>query len=241
MKNDSRTVSRRAQANGRTFDYSLALAPTERLSISVYPDLRLSVIAPLHADPEEVDRRVARRAAWIVNQWREFKRYHPLPQARKYVSGETHLYLGRQYRLRVRKGRSDMVELHPPFIYVRRKGSRFKRSIESALAQWYAGRAREVFADRYRRILKRAPWLAVSQAPIRVRAMSSWWGSCGPSGTITLNVDLVKAPISAIDYVIAHELCHRVELRHSRRFYDLMRRTVPDWERARERLNLVVR
>jgi len=236
-----RPVRRHVRVNGRSFDYLLTHAPTDRLSISVHPDLRVSVIASLHADPKEVDRRVARRAAWIVHKWREFERYHPLPQPRKYVSGETHLYLGRQYRLRVRKGRSDTVELHPPFIYVRRKASRFKRSIESALVQWYTGRAREVFADRYRRLLKRAPWLAVSQAPIRVRAMSTWWGSCGPSGTITLNVDLIKAPISAIEYVIAHELCHRVELRHSRRFYGLLRRTVPDWERARERLNLVVR
>ena len=67
--------------------------------------------------------------------------------------------------------------------------------------------------------------------------MTRRWGSCGPGGVITLNVELVKAPPSSIDYILAHELCHRLELNHSKRFYELLRRVVPDWERARERLN----
>jgi len=232
---------RRFSANGRSFFYQLTLAPTERLSISVSPDLTISVVAPLRAPPDEVDRRVTRRASWIVRHQRRFGRLHPLPQPRRYVSGETHLYLGRQYRLRVRRGRVDAVELHPPFIYVKRSGSRSKQAIESALFEWYRDQARDVFKKRYFRLRNRAPWLCTSDAPIRIRQMSSRWGSCGANGTITLNVELVKAPVSAIDYVIAHELCHRQELSHSRKFYALLRRAIPNWEAARERLNLVVR
>ncbi|HEX9580918.1 MAG TPA: SprT family zinc-dependent metalloprotease [Gemmatimonadales bacterium] len=221
----------------RRLVYALRFGETKRLSISVQADLTVAVTAPHGVDPVEVDRRVGRRTAWLHRQLREFEQYHPLPVPRRYVSGETHLYLGRQYRLRVRKGPAD-VTLSGRFLLVRASG---KRTVRDAVEDWYRVRAREVFARRLGSVLKAAPWLNGAGTAVRVRSMSRRWGSCSPSGVITLNVELVKAPPSCIDYILAHEIAHRHEMSHSKRFYALLERVVPDWRRARERLNRVVR
>ena len=66
--------------------------------------------------------------------------------------------------------------------------------------------------------------------------MISRWGSMSPGGRLLLNPDLVRAPTDAIDYVITHELCHLAVPNHSRDFYDLQARVMPDWERRKLRL-----
>lgn len=58
-----------------------------------------------------------------------------------------------------------------------------------------------------------------------------------PKGTITLNPSLVAAHPSCIEYVVAHELCHRKVMKHNQRFYRLLERVVPDWQARRDRLN----
>lgn len=212
---------------------------TGRLTISVHPDLSVSVRAPQRTRPAAVDARVLARASWIVRQQRRFQRFHPLPVPRQFVSGETHLYLGRQYRLRVRTG-SEFVRLSGPFLWVYTRHSS-PRAVEQLLRLWYRDRARIVLRRRVDTLLRAVPWLGEREPRFRLAELKRRWGSCGRSGLITLNVELVKAPTSCIDYVLAHELCHVIERRHSRRFFSLMRRAVPDWERARDRLNVAVR
>ena len=191
------------------------------------------VCAPMNATSSDVDRRVRRRAGWIRRQLREFETYHPLPMPRRFVSGETHWYLGRQYRLRVRSG-FDAVKISGGFLVVTTMN---RGGVARLVNDWYLARAREAFDRRFTKLVKRASWLGLPDQVLRVRAMKQRWGSCGPTGIITLNVKLVKAPPSCIDYTLAHELSHRLEMNHSKRFYALLRRAVPDWERARARLN----
>ena len=113
--------------------------------------------------------------------------------------------------------------------------------VAQALRTWYRSRAGWLFPRRLANVVGRVPWLGRELPPLRIREMTTRWGSCGPSGVISLSVELIKAPVPCIDYVVAHELCHRIELSHSKRFYRLLDRAMPDWERARERLNRVVR
>ncbi len=237
MRDNGRPAVRILQIGTRRLAYSLRLDDAPRLVISVYPDLTVAVRAPHGADPRQVDARVVRRAPWIHRQLLEFERYHPLPVPRRYLSGETYYYLGRQYRLRIRRG-PEGVKLIRGFLLVTLHG---KKRTERLVAEWYRARAEVVFRSRLAAVMQRTQWLDRKARAIRIRRMMRRWGSCGPSGVITLNIELVKAPPSSIDYILAHELCHRVELSHSKRFYALLRRVVPDWERARERLNRALR
>ncbi len=232
-------MTRTVRFGSRRLAYRLSFAETGRLAISVHPDLSVTVRAPHRTPPAAVDARVRARAPWIVRQQRRFERLHPLPVARRFVSGETHLYLGRQYRLRVRRG-PESVHLSGPFLWVRARDPS-PRTVARLVRQWYRDRAKAALRRRVTALLRALPWLAEHEPRFRLAELSRSWGSCGRSGTITLNVELVKAPASCIDYVLAHELCHLIERRHSRRFFSLMRRALPDWERARDRLNRSVR
>jgi predicted metal-dependent hydrolase len=233
VRDNGSPTTRMLQIGTRQLKYSLRFDDAPRLVISVYPDLTVKVRAPHGADPHRVDARVVRRGGWIHRQLLGFERYHPLPTPRRYVSGETHYYLGRQYRLRVRRGPEE-VRLIGGFLLVTLNG---KKRAKRLVAEWYRARAEVVFRRRLAVVMQRTPWLDGKPTVIRIRRMTRRWGGCGPGGVITLNTELVKAPPSSIDYILVHELCHRVELNHSKRFYELLRRAIPDWERARERLN----
>jgi predicted metal-dependent hydrolase len=78
--------------------------------------------------------------------------------------------------------------------------------------------------------------LGHSLPKVVVRQMRSRWGSCTARGKITLNLKLVMVPRQLIDYVIVHELCHLAEHNHSKGFYTLLSRVMPDWEERREKL-----
>jgi predicted metal-dependent hydrolase len=230
-------LRRRVVDGGRPLTYNLRFADTSRLSISVHPDLSVSAIAPFGVDAEAVDARVHRRLPWITRQQLRFEQYHPLPAPRRYVGGETHLYLGRQYRLRFRRG-PDGVRLLGRYLWVSSERPATAWKVEALLNQWYRARAPEVFARRLAGLQSRAPWLrVVSASVLRVRMMTHRWGSCTPAGNILLNPELVKAPVGCIDYVLAHELCHLRAMDHSPRFVRLLGSLVPDWERARKKLN----
>lgn len=234
------SILRTVGENGSQLRYLLFRTDTRRLSVSVHPDLTISVRAPRDAGVGQVDTRVLARAPWIHRQLRRFELLHPLPTPRRYVGGETHLYLGRQYRLRLPEGHEE-VRLASGRLIVTTTRPHSRRRVQRLLDDWYRARAEEVFQRRLTTVIHRFPWLRRAEVGLRVRGMRTRWGSCGPGGIITLNVDLVKAPVSCIDYVLVHELCHRLELKHSRRFYTLLRRAIPEWERVQERLNSVIR
>lgn len=216
--------------------YRLSYAARETLQIRVRPDREVAVLAPIGRTPEEVDDKIRSRAGWIRQQLRDLDLYYPLPQPRRFVSGETHWFFGRQYRLRVVDGH-DAVQPKRPFLIVATREPDNAPRTGELLEAWYRQQAAEAFPKRLRQCMRSARTL-VDRAPrLQVRKMSRRWGSCSPSGTITLNVDLVKASSLCIDYVIMHELCHLKVMNHGAEFYTLLSRYMPDWEQRRRRLN----
>ncbi len=193
-------------------------------------------MAPTDVSLVRIERVIRSKRAWIATKLQAFERYLPQAPERRFVSGETHRYLGRQYRLKVIVGH-PRVQIHSGRIFVTTRVAPRSAAVARALDSWYRARALSVFSERLARVLGSSQQLSGLEPTIRVRRMKRRWGSCSRNGTITLNLELIKAPVSCIDYVIGHEVCHMLEPSHSRRFYHLLGMVSPNWEGTRERLN----
>ncbi len=208
-----------------------------RVMIKVHPDCRVVVHVPVEAPDDDVYDAVKKRARWIHAQLKQFKAQSEHVAPRRFRSGESHYYLGKQYVLKVIEAPQEKqhVKLLRGQIEVAVRAKAEER-VKALVFTWYRVRAREVFQRRLDAMLEQALW--VTDCPhIRLLSMKTQWGSCSPQGTLTLNPHLVKAPRECIDYVILHELCHIAEHNHSAQFYRLMKQVMPKWEQTKEQLD----
>jgi predicted metal-dependent hydrolase len=228
---------RSVEVNGRPIHYQLRRSDRKTLSVTVEPDRRVVVIAPLLAAQDVVDARIRRRAAWIRRQQQYFDSL-PAPEApRHWVSGETHRYLGRQYRLKLVCGSTLDVRLIGGYFIVRTPDLADTRTIEKAMVGWYRAHASELLRKRLRIVLEQSTWLRLSQVPqLTIRRMKLRWGSTTPGGRVCLNLDLIKLPLGCIDYVVAHELVHLRVPNHGAEFWRLLGRVLPEWKKWQRRL-----
>jgi len=210
------------------------------LEIAVHPNARVIVKAPKGTAYDKIAARVAKRARWIKTQLNFFEKFIPRTPSRRYIGGETHLYLGRQYRLKIRKGKESDVRLKGAYFQISTPDPRKRQIIKRLVDAWYKEHARNIFTQRLVLCFEKAKRLNVSFPDIQLRKMSRRWGSCSKSGDILLNTELIKAPLYCIDYVIMHELCHMKDHTHSHGYYRLLAKFMPDWERRKERLERAV-
>ncbi|MEI6417882.1 MAG: SprT family zinc-dependent metalloprotease [Sphingomonadales bacterium] len=211
------------------------------LEISVEPDTSVLVVAPLDAVAEVIAAKLRKRAAWIKRQRNFFAQFLPRMPERRFVPGETHLYLGRQYRLKVVTHVQQGVKLTRGHFIVHTHRAQSPEVTRELLESWYRERAHAKFAERIEVNLKRFPD-GERRRPngLIVRQLKQRWGSMSASARLMLNRRLIEAPIDAIDYVITHELCHLTEPHHGSAFYALLESVMPDWERRKMRLERVM-
>ena len=208
------------------------------IAIHVEPEGRVLVDAPIQASHTAILAAVRKRARWIQDHLSNFNRRHAHILPREYVSGESTLYLGRRYRLKV-------IPVDDAGVNVKLRGSYLEVRIakpapdlvRQAIASWYHARARAIFAERIVAMLSTMRWKLEASPPLRLQSMKTQWGSCSPTGKLSLNPWLVKAPRDCIDYVILHELCHLREHNHSPRFFKLLDRHMPPWRQRKARLD----
>lgn len=210
--------------------FSLQMSHRKTVSICVQPDCQVLVTAPEDAGLSRIQELVHKRARWIQKQKQYFQQFLPLTPTREYIGGESHLYLGRQYRLKLITADHSLLKLSGGHLIIHHPDISFSDNIEGVLYGWYRARAEQKFRERFELCLFNFPRKHSIEPPkLHIRKMKSRWGSYAPSGRLTLNLELIKAPVDCIDYVIAHELCHVVHPHHGPQFYRLLKSVMPDY------------
>lgn len=205
------------------------------LAISVLPDGTIELVAPENASVEDIVAKVEKRAGWIISKQWEFSRLNVARPKLTYRSGATHRYLGKQYRLRLRKAADECVKLKGAFFEIQIPDPS-EPEVERLLTAWMREKARVQFS---RRLQEWGGWCERHKLPVprlQLLSMPKRWGSAHPSGRISLNPDLVRTPSICIDYVIAHEVCHLKEPKHDAAFFKLLGQVFPDWREVKLRL-----
>lgn len=229
-------TSHQIQFGSQDIDFELQLMKRNTLSISVHPDLSVIVRAPENTKLEDIEKKVYHRAKWILNQQRRFEIYLPDVPPRKYVSGESHRFLGRQYRLKVIKSNTEQIKLSRQFLEVHTldiTSSNARVLVET----WYREQANQIFQERLSACYTKLAREKIPYPKISIRRMQSSWGSCSAKSMITLNIKLIQVPMEYIDYVITHELCHLKHLHHEAQYYKLLSRVMPGWQVKKDKLD----
>lgn len=199
-----------------------------KLTITVERDRSVVVHAPAGMSEDKIRDVVESKRQWIYVKKGHPQKYHALPHppGKEMVSGESALYLGRQYRIEVVKSGVSEVRFAQRFFIPAIQG---EKRVE-ALREWFIGKAKEKIVPRVR-IHARA--LGVDISAIKIVDNRFRWGSCTLNDNVNLNWRLIKAPMFVIDYVIVHELAHLIEANHTPRFWNVVRAQAPTMEKAK--------
>ncbi|NQT78284.1 MAG: M48 family metallopeptidase [Bacteroidetes bacterium] len=225
------------QFGSKKIDFRLEYSDRKTLGITVTPELDVLVKAPVDTPFDKVKEKLRKKAPWIIRQQNFFLSFHPKIPTRKFIGGETHLYLGRQYRLKIIEGTIESIKLKGQFIEVVTNN---KSRVKQLVNDWYFSNAKKKFHILAMPLIEKFKKYKVVPESIVLREMRTRWGSCTPKGKIILNPILIHAPKTCIEYVIIHELCHLVYHDHTQKFLDLQTKEMPDWEKWKLKLETLL-
>ena len=205
------------------------------VAVTVAPDGSVLLVAPEQFSTNRLDALVQRKAPWIEQRRRHVRSHDPPPAPREFVSGESVLYLGRHYRLKVHSGETGAAaKLHGGWLHVPApRGAQRTEHVRAALVVWFRRHAAARLPERV------AAWRAkagVELPRVVISDQQKRWGSCDRNGTIRLNWRIIQAPMRLVDYVVVHELIHLRHRGHGRDYWQALGRVLPDYQRRREDL-----
>lgn len=224
------------QWGSRRITYSVSRDDRRRLKIAVAPSGMVVVTAPVDASDDEVHERIRRKGGWIAAQIEDFEQYRPRTPPRQYISGETHLLRGAQYRLRVRQSDASRIYLSGDRIVLETPHAESVVHKAALLNHYYRLEAHQEFPLRLQQLAPLFASEGMDVPKLVIRPMTKRWGSYTPKGSLVLNLDLIRAPIRCIDYVIVHELAHAFEPDHGPSWRRLMDKAMPDWRDRKQQL-----
>lgn len=209
----------------------------KNLHLGVYPPKgRVRVAAPLRIDDEGVRLAVISRLAWIRQQRQSFDSQDRQSE-REMVTGESHYYKGRRFRLNVIETdtKPGIVLRNNTTMELRVRPGANRQSRERLLDRWYRDQLRERLPFL---LAKWEPIVGITVSQIGIKKMKTRWGTCNiDARRIWLNLELVKKPPTCLEYILAHEMIHFLERHHNDRFRDLIDKAMPDWRVRRSELN----
>ena len=176
---------------------------------------------------------LAENTAWLESQW--LNRPHLQRNAELQLDAdETVLLRGSTVPVQWEQARFAQVRLQDGKVVIALPAKAGLPQAKRALKEFYLQEARKDIGTWMPRYL---PAFPTAPLAIKVRALSSLWGSLSPSDGLLLDLSLVLGKPSAFEYVLVHELCHLVHRNHSQSFWCEVEKHFPDWRDERRYLH----
>ena len=220
----------------KRIDYTIKRGNRKKtLAINVTLASQVIVLAPNNFSREKIKTIVKKKALWILEKQEHFKRLAMLFPEKELVSGEQILLLGRKYRLKIKEenylsipklsGRRLFIYVHSNLAPEDRK-----EIIKDTLIKWYFEKSSKIIKQRINRYSK---LLNLFPKKVIIKDQKKRWASCSKDGTLRFNWRISMAPVSIIDYIVVHELCHLKIKNHSSDFWKLLSIAMPDYQNRR--------
>lgn len=228
-------VSKKFIYGNYSYCYKIVQQDRKSLSLVVRPDSSIVLKQPFNIKPERVEKFLKKKWFWLNKQLSFFESIEKHSYKKEYVSGESFSYLGRQYKLLVKKSKIDSVKLtHGTLVVNNSKGIKNSNNTKNLLNEWFEKRYKIIFLERYEEMKKLFDYKEFPE--LKIRIMSKRWGSFVNNKSIVLNPKLIYASKKCIDYVLVHELCHVKYKNHNKKYWEFLKMKYPDWEVVKEKL-----
>jgi predicted metal-dependent hydrolase len=171
--------------------------------------------APFSKSIEDIESLVNSKAEWILQKIKENSGKKPEIIFPTYKNNTTLPYLGKNVILKIVKDKNDYLEFSNNEFVMHVN----KNKVKTIYEKWLFNISSSIFNQF---IEKYSFLLNIRPKKILIKNLKSRWGSATYKGTINLNVNLIKAPIEVIEYVVLHEMSHLIEKNHSHRFWKII-------------------
>ncbi len=234
-----KTETRCVECESGDIIYVLTIKDVKNINIRIKSDGRVVVSANNKVPVSFLDDLILRKQRYINDALKKCREKGGILEEypKQYVSGENYTLLGRNLRLKVEECDKEEVFSDGVFIYLRVKNKDNFRHKELMMLKWQKEYQTEVFKEICDSVYKIFKKYDVEYPEVRIRYMTSRWGSCQPQkGIITLNSKLIQASRDCIEYVVLHEFAHFIYPNHSRQFWDFVSMLMPDWKDKKKEL-----
>jgi predicted metal-dependent hydrolase len=214
----------------RDIDYRL-LPGTDRKTTDIVIERNgvITVRPPRHFTPEQVDAVVDSKRQWIYKNLAEWRDLNAARVVREWVNGETFLYLGKNYRLKLLYNQHEKLILKNGYFCLRRDiiESGGEQAARAAFEAFYRSKGEQRLPDR---LLFYMPKAGVVPGKVQVKELGFKWASCSKSGNLSFHWKCMMAPLKIIDYIVVHELCHLHYRDHNAAFWNEVDKLMPDYQ-----------
>lgn len=207
-------------------NYSIVYSKRKTISIIVERDRSVIVRAPLDTSKEVIDREISKRKRLIQNKVNHNQKYPIDKQPKEFVSGESLLYLGKNYKLFVVDKPIEGVLFDNKFFI----SKAYHKKANKLFKEWYINSANEIIVPKVKAVAKQ---IGVKYNSLNILDLKYRWGSCTPKDNIHFNWRLIKAPMEVIEYIIVHELTHLLEANHTSEFWNRVAAQLPNYTIAK--------
>lgn len=233
---------RKVSADEDTIVFTLERKDIQNINLRIKNDGQIFVSAPSGVSSEYIDSFVISKKNYIKKAVDGFLADIEPRAELQFVSGENVTLLGRNMRLSIEKDLFESVDCDGVFVHIHVFRTDIKKRMKELFEAWIDEQCRSIFDEVMHEVHKRFIPYGVEYPELKIREMTSRWGSCLPKkGIITLNKRLIEAPKYCIEYVIYHEFCHFIHPDHSKAFYTLLQIMLPEWKECKKVLEKSVR
>lgn len=215
-----------------------------RMNIKMNGEIHLS--ASKGMDLKDIFNFLEKSQKWIQKTMEEIHNLKEKYPLKKYVQNESFLFLGEKYKLKfypslvprtqikIENPLKEFKVLIPERDWNATYLFESKPRVRAPLLEVYKNYGKDIL---FQSVKFYAQYMNLQCSKVSFRCQKTRWGSCSPSGNISLNWRLVVAPVSVLNYVVIHELAHLKYLDHSNRFWNLVERFCPNYKVERNWLN----
>ncbi len=209
-------------------NYQIIYSKRKKLGITVERDRSIVVRAPLGFSEQQIQAVLENKKLWLYEKTHHVQKYADEihPPGKELVSGESMLYLGRNYRLQVFEAEIESISFKQKFIIHKTNHTQANELFKT----WYMAKAKQKISPR---VELHAKNLGLRYNAVKIAELKYRWGSCTPNDNLIFNWRLIKAPMFVIDYIIVHELAHLIESNHSQYFWRIVKINAPEYEKAK--------